>query len=182
MRFSDNHLRAISQEIPPSSMSEISFQNYSCKVSFKSSRGQWVNTENCWCIHGLMSYRHHRFRKWLTNKDLSLTGPFTNKLQFNTLRPRQNGRHFPEDIFKCIFLNENVKILIKISLKFVPNGPINNIPALVQIMAWRRPGDKPSSKPMMVSLLTHICVIRPQQVNGFMQDCGNCIVNALESP
>ena len=40
-------------------------------------------------------------------------------------------------IFKCIFLNENVLILIKISLKFVPKGPINSIPALVQIMACR---------------------------------------------
>ena len=49
----------------------------------------------------------------------------------NTLRPRQNGRHFPDDIFKWIFLNENLSILIDISLKFVPNGPINNIPALV---------------------------------------------------
>ena len=43
---------------------------------------------------------------------------------------------------------------------------MNNIPALVQIMAWRRPGDKPLSEPMMVSLLTHICVTRPQWVNG----------------
>ena len=46
--------------------------------------------------------------------------------------------------------------------RFVPKGPINNIPALIQIMAWRRPGDKPLSEPMMVSLLTHICVTRPQ--------------------
>ena len=84
---------------------------------------------------------------------------------FNTLRPRQNGRHFADDIFKCIFLNENVRILIKISLKVVPKGPINNIPSLVQIMAWRRPGDKPLAEPMMVSLLTHICVARPQWVN-----------------
>ena len=61
----------------------------------------------------------------------------------NTLRPRQNGRHFPDDIFNCIFLNENVWISIKISLNFTPKGPINNIPELVQIMAWRRPGDKP---------------------------------------
>ena len=83
----------------------------------------------------------------------------------NTLRPRQNGRHFADDIFKCIFLNENVSIAIKISLKFVPKGPINNIPALVQIMAWRRPGDKPLSEPMMVSLPMHICVTRPQWVN-----------------
>ena len=49
----------------------------------------------------------------------------------NTLRPRQNGRHFPDDIFKCIFFNENVLFSIKISLKFVPKGQINNIPALV---------------------------------------------------
>ena len=83
---------------------------------------------------------------------------------FNMLRPRQNGRHFPDHIFKCIFLNENVWIPIKISLTFVPKGPINNIPALVQIMAWRRPGDKPLSEPMMVSLPTHICVTRPQWV------------------
>ena len=49
----------------------------------------------------------------------------------NTLRPRQNGRNFTDDIFKYIFLNENVWIPVKISLKFVPKGPINNIPALV---------------------------------------------------
>ena len=44
----------------------------------------------------------------------------------NTLSPRQNGRHFADDIFKCIFLNENIWIPIKISLKFIPKGPINN--------------------------------------------------------
>ena len=62
------------------------------------------------------------------------------------------------------FFNENVWTPIKISLKFVPKGPINNIPALVQIMAWRRPGNKPLSEPMMVRLPTHICVTRPQWV------------------
>ena len=84
----------------------------------------------------------------------------------NTLRPRQNGRRFADDTFKRIFLNENVTTSIKISLKFVPKGPINNNPALVQIMAWRRSGDKPLSEPMMVILLTHICVTRPQWVNS----------------
>ena len=68
----------------------------------------------------------------------------------NTLRPRLNRRRFADDIFKCIFLNENEWILPRISLKFVPKVRINNIPALVQIMAWRRPGDKPFSEPMMV--------------------------------
>ena len=86
---------------------------------------------------------------------------------FNTLRPSQNGRLFADDIFKWIFLNENVWFSIMISLKFVPKGPIINISALVQIMAWRRAGDKALSEPMMVSLLTHICVTRPQWVKGY---------------
>ena len=85
---------------------------------------------------------------------------------FNILRLRQNGWHFPDDIFKLIFLNENVWILIKILLKFVPKGPINNIPALLQIMAWRWPGDKPLSEPIMVSLLMHICITQSQRVNS----------------
>ena len=86
---------------------------------------------------------------------------------FNTLRPRQDGRHFADDTFNRIFLNDNVRISIKISLKFVPKGPINNNPSLVQIMAWCRSGDKPLSEPMMVSLLTHVCVTRPQWVNAY---------------
>ena len=61
-------------------------------------------------------------------------------------------------------MNENVLIWIQISLKFVRKGPINNNPSLVQIMAWRRPGDKPLCEPMMIILLTHICVTRPQWV------------------
>ena len=63
----------------------------------------------------------------------------------NTLRPGQNGRHFPDDILKCIFLNEKVPISFEISLRSVLRGLINNILALVQIMAWRLPEDKSSS-------------------------------------
>ena len=84
----------------------------------------------------------------------------------NTLRPRQNGLHFADNIFRHIFFNENFWISIKISLTFVPKGPIYNIPALVQIMARRLPGDEPLSEPMMDSLPTHICVTRPQWVNA----------------
>ena len=86
---------------------------------------------------------------------------------FNTLRPRQNGHHFPDGIFKCIFLNENELFSIKISLKSVPKGPINSIPVLVQIMVWRRPGDKPLSEPMLVCLMAHICVTQSQWFNAF---------------
>ena len=88
-----------------------------------------------------------------------VVSPFVKHIEAET-----NGRHFADDTFKRIFLNENIRILIKNSLKFVPKGLINNIPALVLIMAWRRPGDKPLSEPMMISLLTHICVTRPQWV------------------
>ena len=84
--------------------------------------------------------------------------------QVNKLRPRQNGRYFADDTFKCIFFNENAWISLQSSLKFVPKVRINNIPALVQIMVWRRPGDKPLSEPMVVRLPTHICVTRLQWV------------------
>ena len=74
-----------------------------------------------------------------------------NLWKFNTWTPIQYGHHFPGDIFKCIFSNENVWISIKISPKIVPKCPTNNIPALVQIMTWHQPGDKPLSEPMTVN-------------------------------
>ena len=55
-----------------------------------------------------------------------------------------------DNIFKCIFLNENDRIQIQISLKLVARIPIDNKPALVQVMAWHRTGDKPLPVPMMV--------------------------------
>ena len=88
----------------------------------------------------------------------------TTTASLNTLRPGQNGRHIPDDIFKLNFLNEKIWISIKVSMKCVTRGPVKNIPALDQIMAWRGWGDKPLSEAMMVSLLTHICVTRPQWV------------------
>ena len=62
--------------------------------------------------------------------------------------PGQNGRHLANDIFKRIFLNEIVRIFIKMSLKFAFKCPIDNNQALVQIMAWHRKGNKPLSEPM----------------------------------
>ena len=88
----------------------------------------------------------------------------------NTLRPRQNGRHFTDDIFEYIFLNENVWILIKISLKCIPSVWIINIPAWLQIMVWHQSGHKPLSEPMMVRLPMHICITRPQWVKASCMD------------
>ena len=105
-------------------------------------------------------------RAWISNyiqeKIVVITNPCHT---LNTLRPIRNEQHFADDTFKRIFLHENVWILIETPLKFVPKAPINNIPALVKIMAWRRPGGKPLSEPMMVRLPTHICVFQPQWVN-----------------
>ena len=72
----------------------------------------------------------------------------------NTCIPRQNSNHIANDIFKCIILDENVLISLKISLKF----RINNFQALLQIMAWHLLGFKPLLEPMVVSLPTHICL------------------------
>ena len=93
-----------------------------------------------------------------------------------TLRARQNGRYLPDNIFKCTFMNENGWTSIMIPLKFVPKGKINNIPALVQIMAWRQSGDESLSEPMMVRLPKHICIIRPQWVRTgrMMQELELC--------
>ena len=104
------------------------------------------------CKHGLITH------------GMYTSNPYHCKM-INTLRLRQNCRHFADDIFKCIFLNEKAWILLMMSLKFVPQVWINSIRALVQIMARHRPGDKPLSEPMVISLPTHICVNQSQWVN-----------------
>ena len=102
---------------------------------------------------------------------------------FIALKPRQNCGLFAEDIFKCIFLKGNVWISIKYLLKSVPRGYINSISALIQIMAFRRPGDKPLLEPMMVSLLTHISVTRTQfepKPHPTWEDLKDCICSQME--
>ena len=68
--------------------------------------------------------------------------------QVNSSSVRQNGRHFMDNILRCIFMNEKLCIFIKISLKFVPKDPTDNNPVLVQIMAWHRI-DKPLPEQML---------------------------------
>ena len=75
-----------------------------------------------------------------------------------------------DDIFKYIFLTENDRITSKFSLKFVPMSPIDNMPALVQVMAWRRTGDKPLSEPMLTRF-----------TDGYMRhfhfpNCSSCLL------
>ena len=83
-----------------------------------------------------LSFWQHLVHSVMTNS--LCDKPFLSVIRRNTSNfdalthwGRDKWPPFSDDIFKCIFLNENVFILIKISLKFVPKGQINNIPALV---------------------------------------------------
>ena len=81
--------------------------------------------------------------------------------------PEQNGGHFANNIFNCIFVNEYACILIEISLLSVSNGTIDNPSVLVYIMAWCYTGDKPLYDPMLTwDLWVMPCTMtRPQNVN-----------------
>ena len=101
---------------------------------------------------------------WCHHVDFTCLSSFSNQM-LNTLRSRQNGRHFADDIFKCIFLNENAwSFHWSLFLGFK--------------LTIFRPGDKPLSGPMMLSLLTHICVTRPQWVNSSLH-ISSCVCSSL---
>ena len=59
-----------------------------------------------------------------------MRGPYYHGCRINSSPPGQNGRRIADDIFKCTLVYEMLCISIKISLKFVPKGPIDNKPAL----------------------------------------------------
>ena len=76
---------------------------------------------------------------------VAISGGF---MVMNALIEKYSNKHWGRDTVGTISqttMNEKVWTSIKISLKFVRKGSINHIPALVQIMAWRHPGDKPLS-------------------------------------
>ena len=126
----------------------------------------WLCPRRCWVISGV-NIRLKLETKWMKSiwlliisntfalikryfqngrRDLAKT-LFT--LRFSTRLSIQNGSHFTEDIFTCIFLNEKVWIVIEMLLKFVSKDQIYNKSSPVQVMAWRRIGDRPLPKPMM---------------------------------
>ena len=92
----------------------------------------------------------------------------------NELRQRQNGRHFTDNIFKCIIFNKTFWIVIQISLKFVSKGPMTQI--MAQIMAWCQTGDTSLTVPMMVKSAIHIT--QPQWINSLAPGrCENIFTN-----
>ena len=79
---------------------------------------------------------------------------------------RRDKMNILQTTFSNLFSSKKIfEFRLKISLKFVSNGPINDIPALVQIMAWHRPRDNSLFEPIMVHLTTHTCITQPQWVN-----------------
>ena len=127
--------------------------------------GMFLILYTVWCHYtcntvNYLQYLHNRHRitwlrvrgmgclLWVQTDVLLQLWQYCMQHHVNSSPPGQNGRHF-DAIFKGIFLNENDSVPIQISPKFVPKSPIDNKPALVQVMAWRRTGDKPLPEPMM---------------------------------
>ena len=65
------------------------------------------------------------------------------------LRPRQDGCYFADDILQCMSPIKKFEFCLKFHWTLFQRLPSDNNSALVQIMAWRRAGDKPLSGPMM---------------------------------
>ena len=121
---------------------------YACLLTILLTR----RVNGCWWYFRDMSVMMQEMCDWITCRCYWLSSWSRNFYIFssfslqndvfviNTLKPRHNGCHFPDDLFKCIFLNENLWTSIQSSLKFVHKAPIKNISALVQIMACRLVG------------------------------------------
>ena len=107
-----------------------------------------------WWLVFIMELGWELWLVWWCHRELYR---FVNIDSVNTWRMRQNGSHFADDIFKCIFLNENVWV----SLKFVPKVQINHIPTLVQMMAWHWPDD----------VIVHWCIYASLGFNELNSHC-----------
>ena len=117
-------------------------------------KSSWIS--RCIFFYGFLDMIHSIPQGyWFTCEESSPGTEGERPAALNTLRPRQNGRRFADDTFKRIFLNENAWISLRISQKFVPKVQINDISALVKIMDWCRPGNKPLSESWLV--YWHIC-------------------------
>ena len=95
----------------------------------------------------------------------------------STSPPGQNGHQFADDIFGYIFMNEKFCIFIRISLKFLPYGPIDNNAALLRVMPRRRTSVKALPELMLLSSLTHICDIRGDKLKVVAALC--CMLHRL---
>ena len=128
------------------------------------SKHQYIfNAYHAYHLKSIMLYQPHinlapvLTSRWVKQLSINLSLFVARQKSLTHLPLEKNGRRFADDIFECIFMTEKLCILIRISLKFVPKCLIDNIPASVQVMAWRLTRDKPLYEPMMTQFLTHIC-------------------------
>ena len=129
----------------------------SAKMASILSRGRWVNMTQS---HNITQSNFGR----LVTADEAPRHQTWVSFKKGQLRQAKRGRHFADDTFKCILLNEKVYIFIRISMKFVPKGPIYYESALVQVMAWRQTGDKPLFEPVLKNDPCHHSVPKPHLV------------------
>ena len=97
---------------------------------------------------GIGSWMHQQLNPIICDPG-SLAIQHTKLLLLTHLPLNKMAATLADDNFKFIFLNENDRILIPFSLKFVSRSPIDNTPALVQVMAWCRTDDKPLPAPIL---------------------------------
>ena len=100
-------------------------------------------------LYLLLCYSYFHYENRFENVVCKMLAILFSLYCVNSSPPGLNGLLFADNIFRYILVNEKFCILLEISLKFVPKGPIDNNPSLAQIMAWRRIGDKPLSEPML---------------------------------
>ena len=101
---------------------------------------QWINPQHAYLLYQNMNMEYVCFLISHNYFILKWYRPPQFFFMVNRFEAKTKWPPFPDDIFKSIFLNENVKIATKMSLNFVPNGTMNNTSVLVQIMTWRHPG------------------------------------------
>ena len=130
------------------------FKTYACLKRKNDILSPLTSTEVCCQGTNWQSIRitlnDDNFMQFVVNL---VNGSLDGRQTFNSSSLWQNGRHFAEDIFRCIFVNGKFCILIRISLKFGHKGTIDKNPAPVQTMPWRRTRDKPLSKPMLTQFI-----------------------------
>ena len=99
--------------------------------------------------------------RWLLHMTRFISFPkaTSNLWPFNTLRSRQNGIHFPDDIFKCIFMNNKFCILIPLLMRFAPKGQVINKSALVPVIAWHQPTKNSLITAVIFSEFAHLFLV-----------------------
>ena len=151
--------------------------SFVCKPSWRHTRGVYLHLNTAWIIKGhqwplfIPTYWDvWQIKATLWKMSIHINADWHRYASSWTVVGKLDLTHWGRDkmaaIYQTAFSNAFPWMkMYEFRLKFVRKGSINNTPALVQIMAWRRLGDKPLSGLMMVRLPTHICVTRPQWVN-----------------